>query len=263
MLSPQKATVIITNFNKGKLLLRAIDSLNEQTDQNFDVIIVDDHSQEKETIEVLSYLEINTDILLIRNAKNMGPGYSKNIGTENSTNELIITLDADDTLPPNAVSDIKQTFQAHPISSFVFGNYQIIDVKTGMRQLVDCSEITPKSLTKRWTMLGSSPYFKAAWRAVGGFNTVQRISDDVDFFKKMLLLGYTGTHTSQTIYNWHRHKGHGVNTSGGKFDFFLAKLRLIEFEFNFSEKPKLTLLIKLCSSLILAYIYDRIRVFLS
>lgn len=188
----------------------------------------------------------------------MGPGFTKNHGTEIATGEIIIILDSDDTLPPNAVQLIKNVFEQNPEAGFAFGNYEKHYIKENRIEYVNCSNIAhnnilqPRKLIEYWTLLGSSPYKKSAWKHAGGFNTIHGISDDVDFFKKMMLLEIKGAYIDHSIYNWFFNRDSGVNTSGTKFDFWLARLRMIDFEFKYSKKPKLWLLAKVSFSTIIA-----------
>ena len=46
------ASVIIVNYNKSKYLKRCINSLNSQTIKNFEVIFIDDQSQDN-SIELI------------------------------------------------------------------------------------------------------------------------------------------------------------------------------------------------------------------
>lgn len=266
MNSSLTVSIVITSYNKGKLLHRAIQSLDAQSYSNFEIIIVDDCSTNQDTIEILNILETESRYKIIRNQENMGPGFTKNRGIEIANGEIIISLDSDDTLPPDAVQQIITTFDQNPESGFVFGNYEKHFIKEERIEHVNCSNLTqnnilqPGKLIEYWTLLGSSPFRKSAWQHAGGFNTIHRVSDDVDFFKKMMLLEIQGTYINHNIYNWFFNRGSGVNTSGAKFDFWLAKLRMIDFEFKYSKQSKFWLLAKVSFATLISLLLRKRKV---
>ena len=63
-LSP-KVSVIIPTYNRNKLVLDAIDSVLEQTFQNFEIIIVDDGSTDNTKTHIDSYQKKDTRIKYI------------------------------------------------------------------------------------------------------------------------------------------------------------------------------------------------------
>jgi len=61
-------TVYITNHNYGRFLKKAIESVLEQTLQNFELIIIDDGSTDNSN-EILQKYEKNKKILIIKQKK--------------------------------------------------------------------------------------------------------------------------------------------------------------------------------------------------
>ena len=87
-------SVIIPTYNSAKEVVRAIQSVQEQTFNNYEIIVVDDCSTDN-TYEVLSKQQ---GIILIRNSTNLRAGGARNKGIEEAKGEYIIFLDADDYL---------------------------------------------------------------------------------------------------------------------------------------------------------------------
>ena len=93
-LSP-KVSVIIPTYNRNKLVLDAIDSVLEQTFQNFEIIIVDDGSTDNTKTHIDSYQKKDTRIKYIFQ-ENQGVSIARNTGLEAAQGEYIAFLDSDD-----------------------------------------------------------------------------------------------------------------------------------------------------------------------
>lgn len=94
-------SVIIPTFNRPALLKEAVDSVLSQTYSSFEIVIVDDHSDQniQEQLEQIAHCDHR--IKFIRNAKNVGVSACRNIGLSNIKGEFVIFLDDDDCLTPD------------------------------------------------------------------------------------------------------------------------------------------------------------------
>ena len=96
-------SVIMPVYNGTKYLGEAIDSILKQTYNNFEFIIIDDHSTDKSWEMVLDYAKKDKRIKPYRNAKNSGIVYTRNKGFKlmNKKAKYIAIFDADDVSYPN------------------------------------------------------------------------------------------------------------------------------------------------------------------
>jgi glycosyltransferase involved in cell wall biosynthesis len=240
------ASIILTCYKEGVLLLDAIKSLEKQTYRNFEVIIINDNSQDDETNSICKNLESN-GYFVIWHSTNTGLSGARNTGFLHSKNEIIIPLDADDTLPEDAVEIILSTFQDYPNADFVFGDYRIINVESNTEEIQCCRKLTtgnnflnPRTLSfPEWTLLGTSPCKKELWRKVNGYNLAfTNTCQDVDFWMRATVAGGCGVYIDKIIYNWHLSKS-GMNLSVGIEELNLMKLFNCSFFLKFSENPSL------------------------
>jgi len=212
-----KLSVVVTFFNKGKLLHNALESLLLQTYKDFEIIVVNDGSNERESQLIWKEIKFS-DIYknrmhLFELNKNYGASYAKNYGIKKSSGRIIALLDADDTFPPTAIEDITRSFQKYSNASVIFGNY------THNNKTVDCSvlcsqgknEIYIPTLLNNWILLGTSPFRKDIFEEIGGFNILYPKIDDTDFHMRLLLGGYVFKHINKNIYHWNN-----VEDSNGK-----------------------------------------------
>ena len=89
-------SIIIPYFKKKDYILEAINSILDQTYQNFEVIIVYDDANKSELSFIYNIQKLDRRIKVLVNEKNVGAGLSRNYGIKNSNGKYIAFLDADD-----------------------------------------------------------------------------------------------------------------------------------------------------------------------
>lgn len=100
-------SVVTPNYNSGKKLLRAIESLKKNS-ISFEHIIIDDCSTDDSfsCVERLENNSSNSNFVLFKNPSNMGPAASRNKGLDVARGQYIIFLDADDYFLDNALDTL-------------------------------------------------------------------------------------------------------------------------------------------------------------
>lgn len=105
-----RVSVIIPTYNRGWALKRAVDSVRAQTFRDFELIVVDDGSQD-DTADILAAYE--TDIRVIRQP-NAGVSAARNAGIRAAGGEFIAFLDSDDYWLPEKLHVQIAYFDRHP-----------------------------------------------------------------------------------------------------------------------------------------------------
>ncbi|MCF2141420.1 MAG: glycosyltransferase family 2 protein [Candidatus Lokiarchaeota archaeon] len=120
-------SVIIPSFNRQSTIKRAIESVLNQTYQNFEIIVVDDCSKDKTVSIIRSLMKDYSNIQLIVNSKNMGPNFTRNRGIKAASGEYIILLDSDDDWRPEMLELLLLKLQKSPKKvGFVFPGMTLI-----------------------------------------------------------------------------------------------------------------------------------------
>lgn len=98
-----KISVIVPCYSVGKkLLIEAIESIQNQTYKNWEIILIDDCSPKKEwEIDLVDKLIKEDKLRLIRNQTNLGLAISRNVGFDSSNGDIILFLDSDDKYSKN------------------------------------------------------------------------------------------------------------------------------------------------------------------
>jgi len=92
-----RVSIIVPTYNSEKFIKRAIDSILNQTFQDFEIIIIDDASMDKTVEIVKNYCEKDKRIKLFQlNENSGGPAKPFNVGIKNSSGEFVAFLESDD-----------------------------------------------------------------------------------------------------------------------------------------------------------------------
>jgi len=115
-------SVVIPLYNKEKYIQRAIESVISQTVPVDEIIVVDDGSTDNSILELKKIAASN--IRLIKQP-NQGVSSARNTGVEQSQNEWIAFLDADDEWQPTYISKIQQLAIQYPNCGAYATSYMI------------------------------------------------------------------------------------------------------------------------------------------
>jgi len=101
-------SIIVLNYNAKEFLINCIDSIFKSNYQNFEVILVDNDSED-DTFQICK--KNHSEINLIVNKKNLGYCGGNNIGIKQSKGEFIIILNPDTIVEPNWINEFLKTYQ--------------------------------------------------------------------------------------------------------------------------------------------------------
>ncbi|WFU04477.1 glycosyltransferase family 2 protein (plasmid) [Rhizobium sp. CB3171] len=143
-------SIIISNYNYARFLPRCIDSALEQSYDNTEVIVVDDASTD-DTVGVLA--SYGSRIRTCLKKTNGGHGAAFNTGFAASRGEVVLFLDADDYLYPNAISEIIDAWEDDAVQvqfrlHMVDEDMQVKDVFPPPELPFDSGDVTPKLLQR-------------------------------------------------------------------------------------------------------------------
>lgn len=97
-----KFSIIIPVYNAEKYISKCIESTIKQQNEDFEVIIVDDGSEDESGVICDEFSQKDSRIKVIHK-KNGGVSEARNVGIKNAKGMYIMFLDSDDTLNENAL----------------------------------------------------------------------------------------------------------------------------------------------------------------
>ena len=121
MKNSELISIIIPCFNGGETLARTLNSLINQTWKQKEIILVNDGSEDKYTLEVINKFKKNFDIIVI-NQKNLGLPAARNKGANASTGEYLYFIDSDDWIESETLELMYKSIKADKFSAFIFSD---------------------------------------------------------------------------------------------------------------------------------------------
>lgn len=105
-------SVVIPTYNRSDVLPRAVDSVLDQTYEDFEVLVVDDGSDDG----TLSLLDSYDDprLRVVTHGTNRGANVARNTGTEHVNGEFVAFLDSDDEWHPQKLNRQLARYQSAP-----------------------------------------------------------------------------------------------------------------------------------------------------
>ena len=113
-----KLSVIIPTYNSSNTIGRLIHSLINQDFKDFEIIFIDDKSEDN-TLEIIKNTIKNKNLSyqIILNKSNKGPGYSRNIGIKFSKGKYLVFVDSDDIINFNHLSSLYDSLKNNDTES--------------------------------------------------------------------------------------------------------------------------------------------------
>ncbi len=116
-------SIITPSYNSAKFIAETIQSVQNQTYQYWEMIIVDDGSSDETENVVLSIIQNDNRIQFHKLIRNSGPAVARNTGIEKSSGDFMTFIDADDIWFPTFIENNIKTIQETGIP-FVFSSYK-------------------------------------------------------------------------------------------------------------------------------------------
>jgi glycosyltransferase involved in cell wall biosynthesis len=116
-------SIITPSFNSAKFIAETIQSVQHQTHQNWEMIIVDDGSFDDTERIVRSIIEKDKRIQFYKLTQNSGPAVARNTGIEKASGKYLTFIDADDIWFPTFIENSIKTIDETGIP-FVFSSYK-------------------------------------------------------------------------------------------------------------------------------------------
>ena len=111
----QLVSIIVPVFNRSSIVEITLQSILDQTYQNWECIVIDDGSTEDQYIEFYNFTKKDNRFRLLKrpNNKLKGANACRNYGVENSKGEFIIFFDSDDLMAKSCIENRVSTFERY------------------------------------------------------------------------------------------------------------------------------------------------------
>ena len=114
-------SIIVPCFNSGKTLSRTLNSILNQTWNEKEIILVNDGSNDKYTLEVINKFEKNKNIVVI-SQENLGLPSARNKGSNHANGNYLFFIDSDDWIEPETLALMYESINKNKGSAFIFSD---------------------------------------------------------------------------------------------------------------------------------------------
>lgn len=188
-----KFSIVVANYNNGKYLPKLIETVLQQTYQDWELIVVDDCSTD-DSRAVLKGFEQHPQIKIHHHEVNQGASGAFKTATLKASGEIVGMLGADDGLPPNALAEVVAAYQANPEVASIytlaydckFDDLSVVEVYKGSRGASKNSTIMYDNPLLNYNF---QTFKKEAYLQTEGFDTSLRVAIDQDIFLRLEEVG--------------------------------------------------------------------------
>lgn len=169
-------SVILCTYNREKYLKNCIESVLAQTFPNWELMVVDDGSQDNTFDLVNAYLKKFDNIRYLKH-QNKKLWYAKNVGIQASFGNYITFLDSDDAYQPNHLASRLEYMRANPEIELLEGGFETEE------EVWVADYFQPgKTINLRECVLGPTFFGKRqVFFELNGFNNIA-YGEDTDFW---------------------------------------------------------------------------------
>lgn len=181
----EKVSVIMPCYNDGKYIMEAIASVKAQTYKEWELIIVDDGSDDIETIQIIE--QINEPNISVYHTEHLKPAGARNYGIAQAKGTYILPVDSDDRIDATYMEKAVYEIERNESIGIVYCKADLFGEKSGPWDLPNYSFST---MLLDNIVFVTALFYKKDWEQVGGFSTNMACGmEDYDFWLSILGLG--------------------------------------------------------------------------
>jgi glycosyltransferase involved in cell wall biosynthesis len=185
-------SVILPTYNRVTVLGRAVESVLAQDFADFDLIVVDDASEDDTATLMQSYRDPR--LLYVRQPLHQGGNACRNQGIRQAQSAILCFLDSDDAYLPHKLGFVADYFMHHATTDVLVDSFQVVyPVQQGERRTPHVNPVLDNSLAVeravyRRRLYKATPAISARRRAllgVGLFDETLQRRQDMDVLLRL------------------------------------------------------------------------------
>ena len=198
-------SIILPTFNRSHLLASTINNVMTQTFLDYELIVINDHSTDN-TEQIVKKLQLkNQCIKYIKNDQNVGCAESRKIGYQQSSGEIIVFLDDDDTWDKDKLMKQYHLLK-HTYYDMVISDYYI---KQNEKLIYQNMEKFGNDF-KNQILKAPGPFFQSIMITKKTIDAMESPfdcdavpSEDWNFFIELAKLNIKVGHIAEPLFTWH------------------------------------------------------------
>ena len=199
-----KISIVMPVYNvPGEYLGYCIDSILNQTYQNFEICIADDCSTNQDTIDTLHrYMNKDSRVKVIFRPKNGHISRATNSALELVTGDYIGLMDNDDKLEKHALNEVVHVLNENPDIDFIYTDEDKVDMEGNRSDPHFKTDFAIDSLYGGNFICHFSVIRKSLIDQIGGFRQGYEGAQDFDLFLRLTEVTNKIYHIPKILYHW-------------------------------------------------------------
>lgn len=190
-------SIIIPFFNNHVTIEETLQSVENQTYPNIEIIVVNDGSSIESAAELNRILSGRENITLLTQ-DNQGAAAARNLGANSASGTYFIFLDSDDVIACEYVAKCLEVLTSDTNVKAVYSQAEFFGAKTGFWRLPVCSGV--ESLLKDNRIPCVAMHRSADFFRLGGFDSQFKTHEDWDYWIRVLQDGGTAFQIPEVLF---------------------------------------------------------------
>lgn len=179
-------SILMANYNNEEFIEEAIESVVSQTYSDWELIIVDDASEDNSVDKAARYAQIDERILFYENDKNLG--YIKTLRKllDLASAEIVGVLDSDDKLEEAALEEVMRIYQSKPEAGLVYTQSYHCDRSLKPFGIGYSDYIPADGSNLHYNAVHHFRIFKKSlYKKIGGYDEEMLYAEDIDLVYRL------------------------------------------------------------------------------
>jgi len=200
MTANPKISVILPTHNGALFLSDSIDSILAQTFDDFELIVVDDCSDDNTADILNAYAQKDNRIRIITNTVNQKLPASLNIGFASAKGQYLTWTSDDNRYLPNAFDIMVKTLDNNPITDFVYADMRTIDEAGHIKKTVRLKQ--PTMLYHGCCIGACFMYRRMCYDTFGGYDEHLFCAEDYEYWMRLYTAGIRFQKINECLYEY-------------------------------------------------------------
>jgi glycosyltransferase involved in cell wall biosynthesis len=200
-------SVCVTLFNYAQYVPVCLDSIAAQTHKDLDLIVVEDKSDQDDSLMVaVNWAKANVKrfhrITVFTMPRNQGPAIARNVAFEYALGKTVFVIDADNEIYPRCIARLYAALKDGAFDAA----YTQLENFGEEKKLGDADIWDPLMIAQNNYVDVMGLIKKSAWEKTGGFSHIEEGWEDYDFWLKFIDAGFCAGYVPEILCRYRVHK---------------------------------------------------------
>ena len=178
-------SIVLPVYNGEKYLRESIDSVLAQTYSNWELLILDDCSEDSSPEIAKEYTEKDNRIRYYRNNRNLQLPRNLNKGFSLARGEYLTWTSDDNRYKPQALERMACILDENPEIQFVFASCRIIDGEGREIEYISVNANSPQMIVGANSVGACFLYTRKVYETIGDYDPDLKLVEDFDYWQRI------------------------------------------------------------------------------